>query len=141
MKTDLREYFDFLIEPAEVIQLRGTRIHLEMIVGLFNEGMLPEQLQNYFVRSLTLDQVYAAITFYLMNRDEVEAYIRRGEESAARLRKEYEAAHPENAALRERLVGLKRKFTRPDGEIDFKALKAFVEAERLATVGEPVGAA
>ena len=139
MKTDLREYFDFVTEPAEVIQLRGTRIHLEMIVGLIQEGMLPEQIQTYFVGPLTLEQVYAAATFYLMNRAAVDDYIRRGDEQADRLRREYETAHPESAALRNRVARLKKEFTGPDGRIDFAGLRAHVEAERNGT-SELVGA-
>jgi uncharacterized protein (DUF433 family) len=130
MKTDLREYFDFIQSPVEVIRLKGTRINLEMIVQLVQEGMLPEQIQDYFVGPIPLELVYAAVTFYLMNRKEVDDYIRRGDEQAERLRREHEAAHPESAALRNRVTRLRKQFTGPDGKVDFAALRAHVQAER-----------
>jgi len=130
MKTDLGDYLEFLADPAEVIRLKGTRINLEMIVRLLQEGMLPEQIRDYFVAPPGLDQVYAAVTFYLMNRKAVEDYIRRGDERAEQLRRTYEAAHPESAALRNRVVQLRKQFTGPDGKVDFAALRAHVQAER-----------
>jgi uncharacterized protein (DUF433 family) len=130
MRTDLREYFDFLQTPVEVIRLKGTRINLDMIVQLVHEGMVPEQIADYFAGPVPLDHIYAAVTFYLMNKQEIDDYIRRGDERAERLRSEYEAAHPESAELRNRIVRLKKQFTGPDGKIDFAALKAHVDAER-----------
>jgi hypothetical protein len=140
MKTDLHEYFDFLQKPAEVIRLKNSRINLEFIVSLFKEGLSPEQIQNYFVGPLSLEQVYAAVALYVINREEVDDYIRRGDERAEEFRRAHEAAHPESAALRERLAGLKKRFTRPDGTIDFVALRAHVDAEREAGAKELVGA-
>jgi uncharacterized protein (DUF433 family) len=139
VKTDLGDYLEFVTDPAEVIRLKGTRINLEMIVRLLQEGMLPEQIRDYFVAPPGLDQVYAAVTFYLMNRKAVEDYIRRGDERAEQLRREYEAAHPESAALRNRVVQLRKQFTGADGKVDFAALRAHVQAERIGAAA-PAGA-
>lgn len=45
--------------------------------------------------TLTLDNVYLAIGYYLRHRDTVDTYIRRMDEEAERLRREWEAAHPQ----------------------------------------------
>ena len=54
MKTDLRDYFDFIRAPVEVIRLKDTRVNIEFVVQLFQGGMLPEQIKDYFGMPLTL---------------------------------------------------------------------------------------
>lgn len=44
--------------------------------------------------TLTLDQVYLAIGYYLRHRESVDAYVRRTDQEAERLRQEWEAEHP-----------------------------------------------
>lgn len=44
--------------------------------------------------TLTLDQVYLAIGYYLRHRETVDAYVRRMDEEAERLRQAWEAEHP-----------------------------------------------
>lgn len=51
----------------------GTRISLDSIVTCFHDGLSPESILEEF-DSLTLAQVYGAITHYLENRAEVDAY-------------------------------------------------------------------
>ncbi len=60
--------------------IEGTRISLDSIVYLFQQGTSPESIVQAFPL-LTLEQVYGAITFYLANRDEINAYL--AEEEAA----------------------------------------------------------
>lgn len=70
----LEDYFDF-VEP-DVIRLKGHRIGLEHIVERFNEGYSPEMIMVYF-GTLSLEEVYATITYYLHNKAEVDAYLER----------------------------------------------------------------
>jgi uncharacterized protein (DUF433 family) len=73
---------------AESIRLKGTRMSIDTIVEEFNKGAAPQEIvENY--PSLTLAQVYAAITYYLHNKAEVDEYIRRGEEIADAYYQEY----------------------------------------------------
>ena len=72
--------------PAEYVEQRnggyyvkGTRVSLDSIVYSFKDGESPETIRQNFP-SLTLEQVYGAITFYLAHRSEVEANIREGEQ-------------------------------------------------------------
>ncbi len=70
----LEDYFDFM--GPDVIRLKGHRIGLEHIVERFNDGASPESIMVYF-GTLTLEEVYAAITYYLHNKAEVDAYLER----------------------------------------------------------------
>jgi uncharacterized protein (DUF433 family) len=62
----------------------GTRVSLDSIVYAFRGGESPETIQQNFP-SLTLEQVYGAIAFYLGHQTEVDANIRQGEEELRRL--------------------------------------------------------
>jgi uncharacterized protein (DUF433 family) len=79
-----------IVMPAEYVELRnggyyvkGTRVSLDSIVYSFKDGESPETIRQNFP-SLTLEQVYGAITFYLGNQAEVDANIREGEEQLGR---------------------------------------------------------
>jgi uncharacterized protein (DUF433 family) len=63
----------------------GTRVSLDSIVYVFLEGQTAESIAQSFP-VLTLEQVYGAITFYLANCPDIEAYLRREEA-------EFEALH------------------------------------------------
>ena len=71
----LEDFFDFIGDPVEAILLKGTRIDLEYVVGLYERHMTAEQIAVHFASPLKLVLVYAAITYYLGNRAEVEGYL------------------------------------------------------------------
>jgi uncharacterized protein (DUF433 family) len=56
----------------------GTRISLDSVVYSFLNGESPESISQNFPL-LSLEQVYGAITFYLANRELVDAYLEEGE--------------------------------------------------------------
>lgn len=53
----------------------GTRISLDGIIHLFNEGASPEAILRSFPMAGSLENVYGAITFYLANREAVETFL------------------------------------------------------------------
>src|ERR1039458_2733058 len=61
----------------------GTRVSLDSIVYAFRGGESAETIQQNFP-SLTLEQVYGAIAFYLGRPAEIDANIRQGEEEVHR---------------------------------------------------------
>jgi uncharacterized protein (DUF433 family) len=78
------------MERSEYIEQRnggfyiaGTRVSLDSIVYSFKAGDSPETIRQNF-SSLTLEQVYGAIAFYLAHGQEVDANIRHGEEGLQR---------------------------------------------------------
>jgi uncharacterized protein (DUF433 family) len=70
----LEDYFDFL--SADEIRLRGSRIGIEAILSEYLDGALPEEIAlNY--PPVTLEQVHAAITYYLSHRTGMDEYLAR----------------------------------------------------------------
>jgi uncharacterized protein (DUF433 family) len=65
--------------------IAGTRVSLDSIVVAFRRGASPESIQRSFP-TLTLEQVYGAITFYLAHEIEIDRYLERGEGELERLR-------------------------------------------------------
>src|SRR6266478_386719 len=59
--------------------IAGTRISLDSIVYAFRRGASPETIRSSFP-SLTLEQVYGAIAFYLSKQAEIDEYLRHSEE-------------------------------------------------------------
>jgi uncharacterized protein (DUF433 family) len=59
-------------------RVAGSRVSLDSIVYAYREGKSPEMIIQMF-DTLTLEQVYGAIAFYLANREEIDAYIEQGE--------------------------------------------------------------
>jgi uncharacterized protein (DUF433 family) len=77
----------------------GTRVSLDSIVQCFNEGLSPEAILGEF-DTLTLAQVFGAITFYLENQPAIDAYRMRQKQRFDAVR---HASAPLPADLRERI--------------------------------------
>ena len=66
------------VEQVEgVYRVTGSRVSLDSIVYAFWEGKSAETIAQSFP-TLTLEQVYGAITFYLAHRAEIDVYLRQG---------------------------------------------------------------
>ena len=76
-------------------RVRGTRVSLDSVVYRFLEGLSPESIQADCFPTLTLEQVYGVITFYLANRAEVDEYLRRSDEEFEEFRRRARDEHPE----------------------------------------------
>ena len=83
----------------------GSRVSLESIIIPFLDGASPETLVDEFP-TLSLEQVYGAITFYLAHRTEVNAYLKETEDMWHKARR---SQPPLPAALRERLERARRE--------------------------------
>lgn len=68
-----------------VFRVVGTRVSLDSIVYAFWNRQTPESIAQSFP-TLSLEQVYGAVAFYLAHTDDVDAYLQRrgGEFEAAR---------------------------------------------------------
>ena len=98
----LEDYFEFL--PNNAIRIKGHRIGVEHVVKLYQEGFSPEEIAGAFP-GLSLEKIYATITYYLHNQAELDTYIARGEVAAEQAIREYEAH--EQAPVVARLRALK----------------------------------
>lgn len=77
----------------------GTRVALASVVCQFQDGASPETIRHNFP-TLSLEQVYGSIAFYLGHQDEVEAYLRGLDQKWEELERDAKTADPE---LRRRL--------------------------------------
>ena len=95
---------DFVERRDESFYLVGSRVPLACIVREFQDGQSPEAIRSAFP-TLTLEQVYGAITFYLGHRAEVD------EDIATREREEnaFSETHPAPADLKEKLDRARRQ--------------------------------
>jgi uncharacterized protein (DUF433 family) len=71
---ELKSYFEFL--SPDDIRIKGTRVGIETVLDDYLNGSSPEEIAVRY-RTLTLEQVYATITYYLHNQEEVDAYLAR----------------------------------------------------------------
>lgn len=68
---DLSRYLEF---EEDDVWLAGTKIGLWQIVQAYEAGAAPEQMVvNY--QGVSLAQIYAAITYYLANRESLSAAV------------------------------------------------------------------
>jgi uncharacterized protein (DUF433 family) len=70
----LENDFEFLSEND--IRIKGHRLGIDTILEPFLDGFAPETIaQDY--PELTLEQIYATITYYFHRQAEVETYLQR----------------------------------------------------------------
>ena len=78
----------------------SSRVSLESVICLFLDGASPETIVDEFP-TLSLEQVYGAITFYLANRAKIDAYLTESEKLWEEARKNQD---PRSADLQKRLA-------------------------------------
>ena len=97
----LEDYFDFLA-PND-IRIKGHRIGIETILYDFvHRGKSAGQIAARYP-TLTLEQVYATLTYYLRNKDSLDKYLAAWIEHGDRMR-EKQASKPTPAMLRLRHI-------------------------------------
>ncbi|MBS1253701.1 MAG: hypothetical protein MAG451_02754 [Anaerolineales bacterium] len=102
----LEDYFNFLA-PND-IRIKGTRIGIETILYDFiHRSQTPEEIANTYP-SLSLEQVYATILYYLHDKEAVRDYMTEWIEHGRRMRAEQER-NPTPAMLKLRRIKAERE--------------------------------
>ena len=84
--------------------LIGSRVPLAFILSEFQNGESPEAIQSHYP-TLTLEQVYGAITFYLGNKEEAEKDI-----AERKLHEDnFSRDHPTLPEIREKFERMRQK--------------------------------
>ena len=103
-----QNFYTKTMERSEYIEQRnggfyvaGTRVSLDSIVYSFKAGDSPETIRQNF-SSLTLEQVYGAIAFYLAHEKAVDSNISEGEAEIQRIVPTLSESRPELYARLER---------------------------------------
>ena len=89
---------DFVERREGSFYLAGSRVPLAAIVHDFRNGETPEAIQSSFP-TVSLEQVYGAITFYLGNKEEVETDLAERQ----RVEDQFIDTHPLPPGLKEKL--------------------------------------
>lgn len=89
MKKDYVEYRD------GEYWLTGSRVSLDSVVIAFQDGLSPETIATECFPTLSLEQVYGAITYYLGHCAEIDAYLEQADEEFAVLRQTIRKRDPE----------------------------------------------
>lgn len=56
--------------------IADSRVSLDSVIGVFRDGYSPETIAAECFPTLSLEQVYGGIAFYLGHRRELDAYLR-----------------------------------------------------------------
>lgn len=91
------------VDAHGTVRVRGTRLTLETVLGIFNQGASPGEIVAAFP-DLELADVYAVITYYLRHQAEVDAYLHQQEARAATIRAKIAARQGDQRGLRRRLL-------------------------------------
>lgn len=95
------------VDADGVIRVGETRVTLDTVVAAFSEGATVEEIVQQYP-SLDLADVYAVIGYYLRQRSEVEAYLRRRQQQAESVRKQNEIRFDPHG-VRERLLARRNR--------------------------------
>ena len=109
-KSTARRSRTYVIFRDGMYWINKSRVSLDSIVYSFKAGDSPETIRQNF-SSLTLEQVYGAIAFYLAHEQEVDANIREGEEEIQHSIRPVSESRPE---LYARLEHARHELTTPD---------------------------
>ena len=94
------------VEKIEgVYRLVGTRVSLDSVVQAFWRGQTAESIAQSFA-VLTLEQVYGALTFYLANKSEVDAYLEQSDTEFEAMR---EAGREQDPMFYQKLADARRR--------------------------------
>lgn len=87
----------------------GSRVTLDSIVYAFRRGASPETIRGSFP-TLSLEQIYGAIAFYLSKQSEIDEYLLKSEEEFEAARQaNHEQLRREKPELWERLMRAKEE--------------------------------
>lgn len=84
---------EYVEKQDGAFRISGTRVSLDSVIYEFLRGASPESIAQSFP-SLTLEEVYGAITYYLGHQEEIDEYLRQGEQAFEDLRQQARQSNP-----------------------------------------------
>ncbi len=93
----------FRQDVSDAVYVGNTRLLLEMVIRAFQDGATPEAIAQRYPTACLAD-VYAAITYYLRHRGEVDRYLAERERTARSVRQRIEARQGDLSEIRTRLL-------------------------------------
>ncbi len=108
IETPITEQIPIRSDEHGRLRVGNTRVLLDLVIYAFHRGDTPEAITSAY-STLSLDDVYLAVGYYLRHRDELDAYLRQQETEAEQLRREWEAEHPNTLTKAELQARLEAK--------------------------------
>jgi uncharacterized protein (DUF433 family) len=96
---------EYIEERSGALYVKGTRVSLASVALEFREGAAPENILQDFPSSVSLENVYGALSHYLANQGKVEEDLKARAEKWEESRK---SADPLPPSLTARLEGTRR---------------------------------
>lgn len=93
----LEDYLEFVGEDD--IRLKGHRVGIDNVLTYYLDGYTPEEIQGE-LNTLSLEEIYAVITYYHHNRFQMDGYLQRLSDWQE---ERYQAFHNAASPLIERL--------------------------------------
>ena len=100
--AEMTEIIPLSTDNDGVIRVGNTRVTLDTIVAAFKEGATAEEIA-YQYPTVPLADIYSVIGYYLHQKKEVDAYLKRREKFAEEVRRQNEAKF-DATGIRERLL-------------------------------------
>lgn len=104
---DIESYFDRTADGDMLI--RGTRVDLTTVLDAYRDGLSPEEIA-YNYPTLTLEQVYATLTYYLAHKVALDDAARRAAPASE------EPVHDAPVVARLRALAGRRRAAEPGGK-------------------------
>jgi uncharacterized protein (DUF433 family) len=90
-------------DASGAVRVGDSRVLLELVLHAFQDGATPESIVQRYP-TLSLPDVYAAITYYLRHPGEIEAYLFAREEKAQEVQEHIESRQGNLSEIRARLL-------------------------------------
>lgn len=91
------------VDASGAVRVGNTRVLFVLVVRAFQNGAAPEEIVRMY-DTLDLADTYAAVTYYLRHREEVEALLVEYDRRAEEVRAKIEARQGPQTGLREKLL-------------------------------------
>ena len=95
------------LDKTGVVRVGGTRVTLDTVVRAFIRGATAEEIAQQYP-SLSLPDIYATISYYLQNREDVEKYLEMRQRHTQSVKEENQRRF-DQSGIRERLLARKNK--------------------------------
>jgi uncharacterized protein (DUF433 family) len=89
-------------DEGDIVRVGDTRVTLDSVIWAFRGGATAEEIAQRYP-TLKLRDVYAVISYYLHETNEVDLYLRQRQVAAAMVRADFEARH-DPVGIRDRLL-------------------------------------
>ena len=85
------------------LRVGGSRVLLETIIRAFQDGATPETIVQRYP-TVSLENIYTVVAYYLRHRPEIDEYLARREQSAQQVRDRIERHQRDTRDIRSRLL-------------------------------------